>query len=69
MCNAKLIYARSFYKGLTANEPNFKIRMNSTRNMEGHGILVCSIVARNYAEGASQIDTQIKIAIWKLFQT
>ena len=60
MCNAKLIGAKSFYMGLIANESNFKIRMNSTREMEGRGTLVSSIVARNYVESAQEIDTQIR---------
>ena len=52
--------AKSFYMGLIANESNFKTRMNSTRDMEGRGTLVSSIVAKNYVEGAQEIDTQIR---------
>ena len=53
MCNAKLIGARSFYKVPIANEPNFRIRMKSTRDMEGNGTFISSIVAGNYVEGIS----------------
>ena len=77
MCNAKLIGARSFYKGLIANEPNFRIRMKSTRDMEGHGTLISSIVAGNYVEGtsffgyatgtASGVASHARLAIYKVF--
>ncbi|XAR64044.1 Cucumisin [Bertholletia excelsa] len=52
-CNAKLIGARYFYKGLIANHPDVKISMKSARDTDGHGTHTASTVAGNSAVGAS----------------
>ena len=62
---------------MIANEPDYNISMHSTRDMSGHGTLICSIVARNYVKGesffgyatgtASGVAPRARLAIYKVF--
>lgn len=62
LCNKKLIGARFFNKGLIANNPKLKVRMNSPRDGSGHGTHTSSIAAGNYVKGSSYFGYATGIA-------
>ncbi|KAB1207776.1 Subtilisin-like protease [Morella rubra] len=52
-CNLKLIGAKYFNEAVSHALEGRKIRMNSARDITGHGTVVASVAAGNYVNGAS----------------
>ncbi|KAL9224151.1 hypothetical protein vseg_000215 [Gypsophila vaccaria] len=52
-CNKKLIGAKYFSKGIIASRPSLKGRVNSARDVDGHGTHTSSTAAGNYVDDVS----------------